>query len=239
MDNDIKKTPAPRAYPPQSFVANPTPPTVTAPQPAVTPPAVTAKKQRGSGFRDFISFIAILLVAGGVAVLLISFVFRSYEVDGPSMQTTLYNEDKLIIWKVPRTWARITGHQYVPKRGDIIIFTEDNLSACGQEGSKQLVKRVLGLPGDRVVVANNAVTIYNKANPKGFQPDKTLPYNKDGHIPLTSGNIDLTLGPDQLFVNGDNRPDSCDSRSFGPIQTNQVIGQLVLRLLPANQIKQF
>jgi signal peptidase I len=165
-----------------------------------------------SAWFDFFSTVGILITALLVAFLLITFVFRSYEVDGPSMQNTLHNDDKLIIWKVPRTWARITGHEYVPKRGDIIVFTESGLAAYGQANTKQLIKRVIGLPGDRVVVSNGVYTIYN---------------------------IDITLGPDQLFVSGDNRPDSLDSRSFGPINANQVIGQLLVRVFPLNDAKVF
>jgi signal peptidase I len=192
-----------------------------------------------SGWRDFFSTIAILGTALVVALLLINFVFRSYEVDGPSMQNTLHNDDKLIIWKVPRTWSRITGHDYIPKRGDIIVFNESGLAAYGQTNTKQLIKRVIGLPGDRVVVANGVYTIYNKQHPKGFDPDKTLPYFKGVPLPVTSGNINVTLGPNQIFVSGDNRPDSLDSRAFGPINANQIIGQLVVRVFPLDNLKVF
>lgn len=186
-----------------------------------------------------LSTVGILALAFLVAFALIAYVFRSYQVDGPSMETTLQNQNKLIIWKVPRTWARITGHDYIPKRGDIIIFQETGLSAFGQEDSKQLIKRVIGLPGDRVVVKNGALTIYDKAHPQGFRPDQTLPYNRDGHIPMTTGDVDVKLGPHQLFVCGDNRPDSLDSRAFGPINADQIIGKLIVRVLPVNEIKTF
>jgi signal peptidase I len=58
-------------------------------------------------------------------------------------------------------------------------------------------------------------------------------------MPVTSGDIDVTLGADQLFVSGDNRPDSLDSRAFGPIDANQIIGKLVLRVFPINQAEAF
>jgi signal peptidase I len=192
-----------------------------------------------SGFAELLSTVSILFVALLVAFLMITFVFRSYEVDGPSMMNTLQNADKLIIWKVPRTWSSITGHPYVPQRGDIIVFTESGLSEYGQQDTKQLIKRVIGLPGDRVVVSNGVYTIYDKQNPKGFDPDKTMPYFKGRTIPVTSGDLDETLGPKQLFVSGDNRPDSLDSRTFGPINTGQVIGKLVVRVYPFNQTKTF
>ena len=189
--------------------------------------------------RDFGALIGILITAALLALLLITFVFRSYAVDGPSMETTLQNQDKLIIWKVPRTIAKITGNQYIPSRGDVIIFSEDNLTACGQGDERQLIKRVIALPGERVVVSDGHYTVYNTEHPQGFDPDATLDYNKDGHIPTTSGAIDQILDKNELFVSGDNRPDSCDSRAFGAIRADQVIGKLVLRLLPANHIKLF
>lgn len=192
-----------------------------------------------SAWKEIFSTIGILILAFLVALVLIGYVFRSYQVDGPSMESTLQNQDKLIIWKVPRTWARITRHPFIPKRGDVIIFSESGLSAFGQEDTKQLIKRVMGLPGDRVVVKDGALTIYNKDNPEGFQPDKTLAYDKDNHIPSTNGDLDITLGSDQVFVCGDNRPDSLDSRAFGPIHANQIIGQLILRVYPLNEIKTF
>jgi signal peptidase I len=93
------------------------------------------------------------------------------------------------------------------------------------------------LPGDRVVVKDGAITIFNKQHPNGFDPDKMMPYGKV--IPTTSGNIDITLGSSQIFVCGDNRPDSLDSRVFGPVDVNNVVGKLVLRVLPLNEAKAF
>src|SRR5215467_12991917 len=95
--------------------------------PSLTPVAGDSQ----SGFKDIISIVVVLLSALVLAFGLISFVFQSYQVDGPSMQTTLHNDDHLIVWKVPRTWARITGHPYVPDRGDVIVFNEPGLAAYG------------------------------------------------------------------------------------------------------------
>ncbi|HVV25802.1 MAG TPA: signal peptidase I [Candidatus Saccharimonadales bacterium] len=227
-----KKTPPKAAAPAERSASSADRPTSPPPH-RPSPPRGQASQKR----REALSTLGIIGAAILVAVFIIMFVFRSYQVDGPSMQNTLQNADKLIIWKVPRTWSDITGHPYIPKRGDIVVFTETGLSQFGQQDKKQLIKRVIGLPGDRVVVKNGAITIYNKANPNGFDPDKTLPYGKN--IPETSGNIDLTLGPQQLFVCGDNRPDSLDSRSFGPINANQIVGKLAVRVFPLGKAKAF
>lgn len=190
--------------------------------------------------RSTLSTIGILLLAPIIAILLTAYVFQSYQVDGPSMQNTLHNGDRLIVWKLPRTWARITGHQYVPKRGDIIILSESGLLKYGDtQDTKQLVKRVIGLPGDHLVIKDGVITVYNKQHPNGFVPDKTLPYGANGAIPITTNNEDITLGSNQIFVCGDNRGDSLDSRIFGPVQTSQVIGKLVARILPLSDAERF
>lgn len=199
----------------------------------------TEEPSKQSGLKEFLSFVGIILLALGFAFLIITFVFRSYAVDGPSMEPTLLNQDKLIIWKVPRTWSRITGNPYVPKRGSIIVFDESNLSSCGQNSTRQLIKRVIGLPDDKVVIHNGTVTIYDKQYPKGLKPDKQLLYNRGNFIQPTNPNETIQLNNHQLFVLGDNRPVSCDSRIFGPINTNQIIGQLVLRILPISKAKTF
>lgn len=224
---------------------NVTPPAASQSTPPVTQPLLQPEPETpvsppSHRLRNTLSTIGILLLAPLIAILLTAFVFQSYQVDGPSMQNTLHNNDRLIVWKLPRTWARITHHQYVPKRGDIIILNECGLSNYGDtQNCKQLVKRVIGLPGDHIVIKNGAITVYNKANPNGFKPDKTLPYGKNGAIPFTDNNLDVTLSSTQLYVCGDNRGDSLDSRIFGPIETNQVIGKLVMRIFPISQAEKF
>jgi signal peptidase I len=107
------------------------------------------------------------------------------------------------------------------------------------QDTKQLVKRVIGLPGDHIVIKNSVITVYNNQHPNGFQPDQTLPYGQNGAIPATDNNLDITLSSTQLFVCGDNRRDSLDSRIFGPIETKQVVGKLVARIFPLSKAEKF
>lgn len=192
------------------------------------------------GIKSALSTVAILLMAPLIAILLTAFVFQSYQVTGPSMETTLQNNDRLVVWKLPRTWARITGHNYVPNRGDVVIFNEPVAAEeLGLGAGKQLIKRVIALPGERVVVKDGEITVFNKDHRDGFKPDKTLPYNQDNVIPETSGDIDITVPKGSIFVSGDNRPDSLDSRSFGPVPLKDIVGKLVIRILPINNVKTF
>jgi signal peptidase I len=207
-------------------------------RPAATKPAPAAQHR----WRSIASNMGVLLLAPIIAIVLTVFIFQSYQVDGKSMQNTLQNADRLIVWKAPRTLARITGHQYVPGRGDILIVNQPNLTACGQSVGTQIVKRVIGLPGERVVYKNSHYTVYNAAHPQGFNPDTTLAYGRE-HTALLhdpgAGNVDVRLSGSQLFISGDHRADSCDSRYFGPIESNQIIGKVVARIYPFQDAKKF
>jgi signal peptidase I len=198
---------------------------------------VVSSNSKREGFWSVASTIMILVAAPLIALLLINFVFQSYEVDGPSMESTLQNHDRLIVWKVPRTIAKVTKHPFIPARGKIIIFVKHGLYDQGVGGDKQLIKRVIGLPGDRVVVRDGSVTIYNADHPQGFEPDKTLGYGK--MIPTTTGNVDLVVPPGEIFVCGDNRVNSLDSRIFGTVSSSDVIGELSARIFPVNKVDFF
>lgn len=223
-------------------IHNPNPPEVqpatpeaSANQPAPLLPTDEPKHSK-EGLKNVISTLSLLLLAPIIALLLTAFVFQSYQVDGPSMQTTLENNDRLIVLKVPRTWARLTGKDYIPNRGDIIVFNHADIAGPGDD-DKQLIKRVIGLPGDRVVVKDGQLTIYNIDNPEGFSPDKTLPYGKV--ITETSGDVDMIVPAGEVFACGDNRSNSLDSRYFGSIPADDIVGKLGVRVYPFNQAEIF
>lgn len=189
-------------------------------------------------FGGALSTIALLIAAPIIAILLTTFIFQSYEVDGPSMETTLQNQDRLIVWKLPRTISRITNKPYIPHRSDIIVFIERGLFETDNVHNKQLIKRVIGLPGERVVVRDGQITIYNKSHPEGFNPDINHEFSQN-IATLTTGNIDLVIPPDEVFVCGDNRTNSLDSRAFGTVPANDIVGRLSLRIFPVSNFKSF
>lgn len=201
------------------------------------PPDEPSDNESKSNIKGILSTVAILVIAPLIALALTAFVFQSYEVDGPSMETTLQNRDRLIVYKLPRTIARLTGRAYLPKRGDIIIFSREDSFEFGSNQKRQLIKRVMALPGERVTVKDGILKVYNDANPQGFRPDDSS-YGKV--IVTTPGeDIDITVGEDQIYVCGDNRPNSLDSRSFGPIDLKDVVGRLAIRVYPFGKSKTF
>lgn len=208
----------------------------------MTPDVATSAKigdtsPNQEGWRGVVTTILILLAAPMIALVLIAFVFQSYEVDGPSMETTLQNKDRLIINKIPRTLAKITGKSYIPKRGDIIIFVKHGAIDFDGSGEKQLIKRVVGLPGERVVVKDNKMIVYNAEYPDGFDPNTLDPHK--GIASTTPGSADFTVGKNEVFVSGDNRLNSLDSRSFGPISSDDIVGKLAFRIFPLNKAESF
>src|SRR4051812_44764400 len=110
---------------PQPASVKPDQPVSAAP---ATPPPVAPyhqnRQKSHEGLKSVLSTIAILIIAPLIALMLTTFVFQSYEVDCPSMETTLQNHDKLIVIKFPKTWVSLTGHTYIPNRSDIIVFTQ-------------------------------------------------------------------------------------------------------------------
>lgn len=205
------------------------------------PDQISAEQPKKQSWLRHVASFSVLLVAPICAVLLVLFVFQTYQVSGESMQNTLQNNDRLLVWKGTRTLDHLLGKQYVPNRGDIVIINESNLSACGQTG-KTIIKRVIGLPGERVVYRASRYTVYNHTHPKGFDPDTTLGYGKANTALFDdpdAATVDLTLGSSQVFVSGDHRADSCDSRAFGPVQTSDIVGHMVARIFPLSDAKRF
>ncbi len=206
-------------------------PTLNDPLPPVQP--ITQKPEKQNTVKNFIGTAALIVGAFVFALFINTFVFQSYEVDGSSMEPTLQNKDRLIIWKLPRTWAKITRHDYVPDYGDVIVFHKPDGS------DEQLIKRVIGLPGDRVVIENGTITVYNESHPQGFRPDESA-YGKDLEKPVDS--IDTKVGENEIFVSGDNRTPggSYDSRGgLGNVPMDMVIGKLVLRLFPIQNFETY
>ena len=193
------------------------------------------RKKPHSHLRNVLSTVGIFLLAPLLAIFLTAFVFQSYEVDGVSMETTLQNQDRLIVYKLPKTIASIQNKTYIPKRGEIIVFERLGSEGFVSGEDKQLIKRVIGVPGDRVVIKNNKVTVYNSENPKGFDPDKETNHLDPGEN--TEGNVDIELEKDELFVLGDNRSNSLDSRVFGPLNAEHITGSLVLRIYPFHKFQ--
>lgn len=177
-----------------------------------------------------IGFVAAVIIGAWLINLL---VFRSFNVSGPSMEPTMHTGDRLIVNRIPLTIAAIQGKDYIPPRSHVIVFK----NPLFQPGSKDefIVKRVIALPGERVVVSGGKVTVYNPATPEGLDP------YEDAGIEHTfvRGTLDQVVPDGEIFVIGDNRSGeySLDSRNgLGTVPLLDIVGPVAMRVYPFTQI---
>lgn len=158
-----------------------------------------------------------------VALMFTAFFLRIYHVQGPSMEPNLKDNQRVLIEKWSKTVASLKGNRYKPSRYDIVVLKPP-------DDNTQVIKRVIGMPGDRVIVDSSGIVIINSQHPDGYEVDKESPVSNLKYKEETTGNVDITLSGDQYFVLGDNRQASEDSRLFGPITSDDIVGKLWQKL---------
>ncbi len=173
--------------------------------------AIPQKKKES--FWDILRFAIIALL---IVIPVRTFVAQPFIVSGSSMVPTFIDGEYLIV-------DEISYRVSEPVRGDVIVFKYP------KDETKYFIKRIIGLPGETVhVAADGIVTITNEDHPDGFELNE--PYIK-GNVPKQS-ETRSTLGADEYFVMGDNRPASSDSRSWGTLPEDHIVGKTFLRLFP-------
>jgi signal peptidase I len=149
------------------------------------------------------------------------FVAQPFIVSGASMETTFETGEYLIV-------DQLTYHFETPTRGDVIVFRYP------KDPSKFFIKRIIGIPGDTISISGRVVTLTNKDNPDGVVLDE--PYVQEMS---PNGGLTETLGPNEYFVMGDNRNASSDSRMWGVLPRDNIIGRAFLRLFPVTDAAVF
>ena len=155
------------------------------------------------------SLVAILIV-----VPIRMFVAQPFIVSGASMEETFESGEYLIV-------DQVSYYFEAPERGEVVIFRYP------KDPSKYFIKRVIGLPGETVRIVDGQVIIVNEDHPEGLT--LTEPYIR----PMPDADpLSERLGDREYFVMGDNRPESSDSRSWGILQEERIVGKAWLRLFP-------
>lgn len=167
--------------------------------------------------RALVEWTLIILAAVIVSAGMRLFVFQTFFIPSGSMEPTLQIGDRIIVDKLSVDFGTIN-------RGDIVVFKAPPAEQCG-EVVTDLVKRVVGVPGDHLTSKGN--TIY--VNGKVFAENWT--HNEPLGNPI--GNV--TVGPNQYFMIGDNHNDSCDSRMWGTVPRSNIIGKVFLRIWPLSR----
>ena len=196
--------------------------------------------------QDILSLTSFIICVILGVVILNTFIFRSYNVVGVSMENTLHGDDRVIVNRIPVTLAHLQEKEYIPNRGDVIVFVNGPASGpltCDVESGvrdQYIIKRVIAFPGERVRVKDGRLTVYNDANPEGFDPDLENRKNNEGPKEYTSGEVDMKVPEGEVFVSGDNREGShsYDSRNgLGTIPFCRIVGPAALRFWPLNKIE--
>lgn len=193
--------------------------------------------QRHPGLRDIIGLVIFVICVAIGTIFINTFIFRTFSVVGPSMESTMYTGDRLIVSRLPVTVSQLKNEQYTPERGEVIVFKNPNYSIDGS--NEYIVKRVIAFPDERVVVSDGAITVYNSSHPGGFNPDDAN--NGEPGSP-TSGEVDTVVPDGTIFVAGDHREGnySLDSRSgLGTIPYHDIVGPVGIRIWPITDIRTF
>jgi len=185
---------------------------------SVTPPADPAKK-RGLLERCYRSAVAeivvLVLLAFTLAMTTKTYVVEAYEIKGRSMVPTFDDGQRVVVLKL---FSDI-------QRGDIVIFSSQD------DPGKDLIKRVIALPGERIQIRKGIVRINGKVLKEGYLEDKDYG--------LYDAEIDEEVRLGQIYVLGDNRDDSHDSRRFGSVSGESLKGKVVVRWWPFHEVKTF
>lgn len=159
---------------------------------------------------SFMRFIFIVML---IALPIRIFIFWPFVVSGESMVPTFQDKQYLIIDKLHFKLHDI-------ERGDVVIFKYP------KDPSRYFIKRIIGLPNETVLVKNGVVTISDQSK------QHIITLNEPYISETTNGSSEITLADDEYFVMGDNRPQSSDSRVWGPVQKDLIVGRAAARLFP-------
>jgi signal peptidase I len=203
------------------------------PSGAGTLPDQPDQPPRASSSRWIREGVIVVVVAVLVAVLLRTFVVQTFYIPSGSMEPTLQIGDRILVNKLSYDLHGV-------HRGDIVVFSRPPTENCGGPQVNDLVKRVIGLPGDVVSLSDGYVYIDGKRLDESWLPASEQGVTTAGP-PGTSSNLahPYRVPTNDYFMMGDNRTDSCDSRYWGPISKSLIVGKVELRVWPLSSIHLF
>lgn len=179
-------------------------------------------EEKATFWSFIVDIVETLVVAAAIFVVVYLFLLQPHQVKGASMKPNFHDGEYILTDKISYRFQS-------PKRGDVIIFQSPT------DKDVDFIKRVIGLPGEKVKISDGKIVIINDQNKDGFTLNE--PYQVNG--PTSGGqgtpqNTLVTIGTDEYFVLGDNRLESFDSRSWGMLPKKNIIGKAWLRYWPLN-----
>jgi len=164
----------------------------------------------------------IVIISLAIIIPIRVFLIQPFYVKGASMEPTFYDNQYLIIDEISYRFSE-------PQRGDVVVIKYP------QDPSQYFIKRIIGLPGETIDIKDGSV--YIKISKSIEEIKINEPYLAEGII--TNGEKQISLGADEYYLLGDNRPSSLDSRSFGPVNEKYIVGKTWIRVWPFDKFHHF
>jgi signal peptidase I len=203
-----------------------------------TSPRPEAEKGRAAAPRTsvrrlLVEFVSLAAVAVVMSIVLRAFVIGTYLIPSGSMEPTLMINDRILVDK-------ISYHLHAIHRADIVVFSTPPAEDCGGPAVADLVKRVIGLPGETVSLSKGQVYIDGRLLAEPWLPADAQRVTTAGPSHAPYALIDpYTIPAGDVYVMGDNRTLSCDSRYWGPILESSIVGKVDLRIWPLSRLHSF
>jgi signal peptidase I len=186
-------------------------------KPADPSPAGASPRPRRRWIRTVAETVAMILVAVLVAGLVRQFAFQTFWIPTSSMVPALGVNDRVLVQKAFFNWQDV-------REGDIVVFTHPPLDYCGgPQEDGDLVKRVIGLPGQAIYSSGNSIYVNGRLLAEPYLPAQD-PLGR----PIASEQHPYRVPPGEFYMMGDNRAISCDSRYWGPIKGSTMVGRVVV-----------
>ena len=180
--------------------------------------------EKSSFWSTIVDIIETIVVAAAIFVVVYLFLLQPHQVRGASMEPNLRDGEYILTDKISYRFNE-------PKRGDVIIFKAPT------NPDVDFIKRIVALPGEKVEIKNNTIIIFNSEHPKGFtlsEPYEIMEPIAGGSY-LREGKV-VEVPENNYFVFGDNRTHSFDSREWGPLSKEAIIGKAWIRYWPLSKL---
>ena len=182
------------------------------------------EKKRSLFLKQIFEWIVVIAIALIVAMLVRLFLLQQFFISGPSMETTMFSDNRVLVSKLAYKIGDIV-------RGDVVVFDRATMNESQIEHD-DLIKRVIGLGGESIEIRDCSVYIDGTKLDEPYLPSRDIGLaNLSDRCGVVSMPL-TTIENDEVFLVGDNRPQSFDSRMFGPIKKDLIIGQAFVLMWP-------
>ena len=175
-------------------------------------------------WRSFLEIVKIVVISAAIVIPIRLFIVCPFYVQGASMEPNFYDREYLLVDEISYRFRE-------PERGEVVVFRYP------EDPREYFIKRIIGLPGETLKIDNGGVYLLDKSTNSWTKLAESYLVSDSDTLAFEAQQV--TLGPDEFFVLGDNREHSRDSRYFGPLNRRYLIGRVMFRGLPLKRMQFF